>query len=381
MASEPDDLIARIAAIEPARGTPPLSRRAIRTLTRAASVARHDAPAWTWPKYRLASIGAFVGSSALVVAAIVGLDALGAPAPGVIAAAIRTTSHPLEHAAPQLGAVANTEFSASFSSPAKDAGACPVALVPMSDYAGLRQGAGRATAYRIGSPLSPSRAVLELAPRFGLGTSQLKWFALGAHEKGWWVGSLNGPSLTTYSSRGITWWSYSARKESERRLLHDAGAQGANVPTGAVSSHAAARLLARIVPGAQLGTPLTLRSATAVAVGVPLTVHGIATDERFSVDYFPGGRLAAASGPLTSVVSSVAYPTIAPLSAAQLLRRPKGALVALRGPSSTTPATAPTHSGTPTSTLYCNAVAGVESAKNRASVASPTASPSPVSPG
>ena len=57
----------------------------------------------------------------------------------------------------------------------------------------------------------------------------------------------------------------------------------------------------------------------------------------------------------------MAYPTIAPLSAAQLLRRPKGALVALRGPSSTTPATAPTHSGTPTSTLYCNAVAGVES--------------------
>jgi hypothetical protein len=360
MTNDPDDLIGRIAAIEPARGTPPLSGHSIRSLTRAATATSREASAWTWPRYRLASLGALVGSSALVVAAILGLDAVGAPVPGVMTA-VRTTSHP-SLVPPTLAYVVHADTSGGYGSEssAKSTGACPVTLVTGSENDGLRHGSGHATAYRIESALSPSRAVLALAPRLGLETSPLRWFPIGAHARGWWVGSLAGPSLTTYSAKGITWWSYAARKESERRLLGDAGPHGANVRSAAASSRAAERVLAQLVPGVQLGRPMAVRSATDVEVDVALAVHGVATDERFDVEYLPGGRLGAASGPLTSVVGEVTYPTIAPLSAARLLRQPKGALVGLRGLSSAS-ATAPAHSGMPAPTLYCTATASVES--------------------
>jgi hypothetical protein len=361
MTNDPDDLIGRIAAIEPARGTPPLSGHSIRSLTRAATATPRAAPAWTWPKYRLASLGALVGSSALVVAAIVGLDAVGAPVPGVMTA-VRTTSHP-SLVPPTLAYIVHAEANSWYGTDtllAKSMGACPVTLVTGSESAGLRHGSGHATAYRIESALSPSRAVLALAERLGLETSPLRWFPIGAHARGWWVGSLGGPSLITYSAKGITRWAYAARKESERRLLGDAGPHGANVPSAAASSRAAERVLAQLVPGVQLGRPLAVRSATDVEVDVALTVHGVATDERFDVEYLPGGRLGAASGPLTSVVGEVTYPTITPLSAARLLRQPKGDLVGLRGLSSAA-TTAPKHSGTPAPTLYCAATASVES--------------------
>jgi hypothetical protein len=360
--SDGDDLIARIVELEPARGTPPLSRRAIRHLTRAATNTKHDAQAWTWPKYRLASLGALVGSSALVVAAIVGLDSLGTPVATFATSApsaIRTTSHPRLPPVSTSDAYGDRDFGDVASSLTSGVAACPLTIEAHSDGDGLRRGPGRATAYQIASPLSPRRALLSLAPDFGLGTSRVRWFAMGAHARGWWVGKLSGPSLTTYSARGITWWSYAAPRESMRRLVHDAGERGRNVLSGTASARDAERLLEGLVSRVQLSNPTEARSSTSVEVAVPLAVHGVMTDEHFAVDYFPGGRLAAANGPLTSVVREVSYPAITPLYAAQLLRQPKGALVGLLAPSSTGSAGPPT--GAPVSTLYCNAMQSIDS--------------------
>jgi hypothetical protein len=112
----------------------------------------------------------------------------------------------------------------------------------------------------------------------------------------------------------------------------------------------------------QLGGTITSRSATSEGVMVPLAVHGVVTDQRFGVDFYPGGRLAAAAGPLANVIGEVTYPTISPRSAARLLQRPIGALVALGPLSSMATTGSPGHSGMPVSTLYCSAEKSLESA-------------------
>ncbi len=361
MAGDGDELIARIAALEPARGTAPLSRRSIRSLVRAATVTPHEARTWTWPRYRLASLGALIGSSALVIAAIVGLDSVGSSLPSVVASAARTAHHPLvPPSSPSMpGYSFNTE-AATASSTTRAAG-CPVIVADRANTHVLASGPRHATAYRVESLLPPSRALLSLAPAFGLGTSSVKWFSMRAHARGWWVGSLAGPSLTTYSSRGITWWSYFGRRESATQLLQSAGRHGQNLLSSTVSTHDAMELLAGLVPGAQLGGPTVSRSATSEEVVIPLAVHGVVTDLRFDVDYYPGGLLAAAAGPLASVIQEVTFPTISSRSAARLLRRPMGALVALTTPSSATTRESPVPSGMAGSTLYCSAEKSVES--------------------
>jgi len=183
MSGDGDELIARIAALEPARGTAPLSKRSIRSLIRAATVTPHEARTWTWPRYRLASLGTLIGSSALVIAAIVGLDSVGSSLPTVLASAARTARHPL--VPPSSPSVAGYSF-AAFAITSSTAGAmgCPVILADHADANVLASGPSHATAYRVESRLSPSRALLALAPAFGLGTSSVKWFSMRAHARG-----------------------------------------------------------------------------------------------------------------------------------------------------------------------------------------------------
>jgi hypothetical protein len=126
----------------------------------------------------------------------------------------------------------------------------------------------------------------------------------------------------------------------------------------------AMRLLSRLGAAGQLGNPTTQRSPVSDQVSFPLSVHGVLTDERFIVAYYPGGGLAAADGPLTAIIRGVNYPTVSPLTAVQLLRRPKGALVALAAPTSTK-ATGTTGTASPhTSTLYCDAMSSLVSVTN-----------------
>lgn len=364
MSGDGDELIARIAALEPARGTAPLSRRSIRSLIRAATVTPHEARTWTWPRYRLASLGALIGSSALVIAAIVGLDSVGSSLPSVVASAARTAHHPLvPPSSPSSPSESGFSFNTELSTSSSTAGAtgCPVIVADRANTNLLASEPSHATAYRVESLLSPSKALLALAPAFGLGTSSVKWFSIRAHARGWWVGSLGGPSLTTYSSKGITWWSYVGRRESTTRLLQSAGRHGQNILSSTVSTHDAIELLAGLVPGAQLGGPTASRSATSEEVVIPLAVRGVVTDQRFDVDYYPGGLLAAAAGPLASVIHEVTFPTISSRSAARLLQRPIGTLVALTTPSSATTRESPVPSGMAGSTLYCSAEKSVES--------------------
>ena len=363
MSSDRDDLIARVAALEPARGTPRLSRRTIRNLVRATTATPRAARTWTRPRYRLASFGALVGSGALAVAAFIGLDSVGPSLPAALTSAVRTTSHPpvpsLWSAAEQYSQHGNPDAKALSSN-----ASCPIALqVRGAATLSFPPGPRRATAYRIASSLSPPRALLALAPVFGLATARVKWFPSGAHARGWWVGTLSGPSLTTYAAAGITWWSYVGRRETSQHVSSDMVRDGLH-QSEATSVHDAMRLLSRLGAAGALGSPTTQRSPSSVQVSFPLSVHGVVTDERFVVTYYPGGHLAAAGGPLTAIVRGVAYPTVTPLTAVHLLRRPKGALVALAAPTSTSATGTTFAPGKHVSTLYCGAMNSLVSVTN-----------------
>jgi hypothetical protein len=239
----------------------------------------------------------------------------------------------------------------AYASTAVVSAGCPVLLdVRRASSVLLPQGPGRATAYRISSPLSPSRALLALAPAFGLDASQVMWFRTGGHTKGWWTGSLAGPSLTTFSSKGITWWSYVGPRELGQH-------RGGRLATGAVTRRATLQLLGRVATSAQLGALVEARTLTSVRDFVPLRVHGVTTDEAFRISFASGGRIAAAVGPLATVTSAVTYPTISALDAARMLRRPMGKLVGLAAPTSTASRTSTRRPGP---TVYCGDVMSLE---------------------
>jgi hypothetical protein len=364
MSSDRDDLIARVAALEPARGTPRLSRRTIRSLVRATTATPWAARTWTRPRYRLASLGALVGSGALAVAAFIGLESVGPSLPAALTSAVRTTSHP---PVPSLWS-ADVQYSSQHGSPDATgftaSASCPVALqVRGAASVPFPPGPRQATAYRIASLLSPPRALLALAPVFGLATARVKWFSSGAHARGWWVGTLSGPSLTTYAAAGITWWSYVGPREASQHLIPES-VLDVRHQSDATSVHDAMRLLSRLGAAGTLGSPTTQRSPASVQVSFPLSVHGVVTDEHYIVTYYPGRHLAAADGPLTAIVRGVTYPTVTPLTAVQLLRRPQGALVALAPPTSTSATGTTTTSGRHVSTLYCGAMSSLLSVTN-----------------
>ena len=191
-----DELLTRITRIDPAAGAAPLSDGALDRVVRHAMT---PAPrTWTWARFQLATVGAFVGSSALVIAGIVGLNAA---APSLPVLALGSSSTP------------NAE------------------MIPYLDYhftadPSLPDSAGSATAYELTSAEDPTAAASMLAK--GLHVPGTVTTTTDGYAE---VGPDSGSNVSAWNSDGVVDWSYVAGSPTG-----GTGALGSTGPSGTTGS-------------------------------------------------------------------------------------------------------------------------------------------------
>jgi hypothetical protein len=364
-----DELLSRIARFDPAAGIAPLSDGALDRVVRQAMT---PAPrTWTWARFQLATFGALVGSSVLVIAAIVGIDAA---APSLPVIALSDASSPNARTIPYL----DYQFAADKSLPSS---------------------AGSATAYQLTSNENPVAAASSLASGLqvpGMVTTSSDGYA---H-----VGPSSGTNVSAWTSNGVVNWSYVAgspgatdpgggtgatgstrstgRTGSTGTIgalestvpagAHDgAGANGSTgstgppgstgasgpagagtsgvsgLPTSLQASQQAVSVLNELGINSDLGTPQIDVSNSEVDVTVPLVIDGESSDQSYVLAYGANDELERASGILAAAIPKSAYPTIAPSEVVSILNDDHGfifyggiaPLTGLAPPSRATPTT------------------------------------------
>jgi len=296
-----DNLNSRMAGIDPARGIAPLSEGAIERVTRNAM---SPAPTpWTWGKYRLASLGAFAGSTAVVVAAILGIQAAAQELPV------------LAIGAPTSSAAGQTKGSTT-----PNAMMMPYLRYEFTVGPNLSSSTGSGTSYELGTSIDAQAAAAQLAKAFGISGDVTSPYQ-GAYQ----VGPDAGPNVSTYTSGGIVQWTYSAASATVSSPPPPATtaptAPDATLPSDAqAASDARALLTSAGVDASTLGAAkVDSSSGTEVDVTIPMVVDGLVTDQSFYVAYGSGDAVVSASGVFATVSPMTTYPTIAPTDAVNVL--------------------------------------------------------------
>lgn len=313
---EHDELIARIAGLDPARSAAPISQGALERIARRAM---HPDPApWGRWRLRLAAFGTLVGTSAVVLAAIVGIDAA-APSLPVLTLGIPagTSVSPLADGS----TATSTQFGAQGANSYVQPTLPTVLTYEFTTGSSLPVTGGTAAAFELSSPITARAEAVRLAASFDVGGPVRSTY------RGFYaVGPTTGPEVSTWTTSGVVNWSFRAGISVAQGGAPATGRASGPLPSRAEASLDALTLLGGLGISNTLGPAYIERSSSEVDVWVPIVVEGLSTDLYFYVTYGPSGVLESASGMVATVTAGAAYPTIPPSSAVSVLVRDHGSV-------------------------------------------------------
>jgi hypothetical protein len=289
-----DELLTRIAAVDPAAGVAPLSDGALSRVVRHAMTPTRRV--WSRGRFRLATFGALVGSGGMVLAAVLGIEA----------------------AAPGLPVLAIGKIPQSSVSTRYEGLASPTA-VPFADFTfrsvrGLGSAPKSAIAFRLVSRVDAVAAASDLAVAL-----HVHGHVVSLERGSFRVGPGRGPSITTWTSAGVVEWSYRSATG-----MNGFGISAGGLPNSTQASTDALGLLSRLGLRATAGFPESARSDVQVEVNVPLVAGQALTDQSDELAYGHGAYIESASGVFASEVAGPAYPTISVSQAVGVLKADHG---------------------------------------------------------
>jgi hypothetical protein len=304
-----DELLSRIAAVDPAARLTPMTEG---SLDRVSRYAMSPMPKpWTWRRFRFASLGALVGSGGLVVAGILGIQAAGQGLP-ILA---------LGQSAAKSGPVAP---GSSSTSPVAGPMMLPYETFQFTSDPSLSSAVGSGTAYELSSSIDASTAASQLAQALSVPGD-----VIDQGDGSYQVGPDNGPDVSTYTSNGVVNWYYESAMPTA--ILSPDGATTTTtttttstdstgpLPTNDQASQEAVAQLGTLGVSNDLGTPSVSSFDTEVDVTIPIVVDGLSTDQTFYVSYGPDSVLNSVSGEYLTATPETTYPTIAPTDAVNVL--------------------------------------------------------------
>jgi hypothetical protein len=312
-----DELTAQAAAIAPARHTPRLSPDGLTSLVMLAmrEPKNHDprtsgTQARSRHRVGYASAGAFLVACALVVAAVLGLQAStpsrpmpsrpmpSRPALGLPVLKVRGT--------PTNGGYGGLESQVTYKFLADP---------------NLSKATGSASAYVLASPADMAAATGTIAKALGL-SDTVTYLGPGNYNGG----PSSGPDVTVDTQSGVLNWLYptwSGNVNTTPSLANPtpiAVNPNAPLPTDGQATMDAEQLLQAAGVGVeQLGAPKVSRYEAGVNVAFQVVAGGIPTDQEIQVEYGPGATVLTASGIIATTTLSATYPSISPTDAVGLL--------------------------------------------------------------
>ena len=299
-----DELLARISAVDPGARLAPMTDGALDRVTRHAM---SPAPkAWTWRRFKLASLGALVGSGALVIAGILGIESAAQTFPILALGGQSATS--------KAGPNAPTAWSGN------------AMMIPYESFQftvdpSLSSAAGSGTAYQLSSSIDASTAASQVAQALSVPGD-----VVSQGDGSYQVGPDNGPDVSTWTSDGIVGFYFeSASTASSDGSLSTPLAPTdptGPLPTNAQAAQWATALLGNLGVTSDLGTPSITSDNSEVDVTVPIAVDGLSTDQTFYVAYGPNSTAStpdSVSGEFVTAAAATTYPTISQTDAANVV--------------------------------------------------------------
>ncbi len=267
-----------------------------------------SAKPWTRRRLGFASVGALVGSSALVVAAILGIEAAAPNLPAMGTRVIgppilRVTQGPVS-SENGMGGVLNTGHG--------------VTRYEFTAASGLSTTRASARAYELASPKDLAAATGKIARALGLPDTVTY---LGPNNYN--GGTSSGPDVTVDTVSGVLNWLYPTWTGTSPQTIPVNPSAPLPTDTQAISD-AEQLLQAAGISADQLGVPLVSRYAAGVNVAFQFAAGGLPTDQEIQVEYGPGSTVLTASGIIASATPLNTYPTIAPTEAVELLANQSG---------------------------------------------------------
>jgi hypothetical protein len=321
--SRHDELTSRAAALAPGRNAPRLSPEELRSLATHAMRkpqvrdAKSSSPrAWSRRRVGYASLGAVIGSGALLVAVILGIGAA-APSLPALGSPATTTSLPVR-SLPVLK-VRSGPVSGGYGMGGLATNS--VVIYKFVADPDLSTATGSSTAYVLSSPADMATATGTIATALGLPDTVTY---LGPENYN--GGSADGPNVTVDSVAGILNWLYptwSGNVNTDPALANPQSiAVNPNAPLpsdGQATTDAEQLLQAAGVSVNELGVPTVSRYEAGVNVAFQVAAGGLQTDQEMQVEYGPGATVLTASGIIATTTPSTTYPTISPTDAVGLL--------------------------------------------------------------
>lgn len=292
-----DELLSRIAAVDPAARLAPMTEGALERVSRRVM---HPAPkAWTWRRYRLASLGALVGSGGLVIAGILGIQSAAQNLP-ILALG-------QSHAA-----------KAGPNAPASNALMMPYESFQFTADPSLSSDTGTGAVYELSSSIDGSTAASQVAQALGVSGD-----VTSSGDGSFQVGPDNGPDVSTWTSSGIVSFDYESASPVSISSP-DAAPTTTTVPAGPLptndqAAQRAVALLGSLGVTSDLGAPSVSNYGTEVDVTIPIVVDGLATDQTFYVAYGPNSVLNSVSGEIVTATAETTYPTISQTDAVNVV--------------------------------------------------------------
>lgn len=315
-----DELLARVAMMEPGRTLPRLNSEQLLSLA-------DSAKAWDGPgvdherepvnratprrRLRYVSIGALAGAGALATALLLSVSSVAPPSSATPPAGTKSAlpSLVLRVDRKPLGSSTAETYNFQFTADPN-----------------LSTTSGTGTGYELTSPSDVEVVASEIESALGVSGPVIQ---VGSND--YYVGPSGGPDAMVSLENGVLHWEYPVWTDgaSGESVPVD---QGSPVPTDAQATASAQRQLESIgLSGAQLGTPLVSHSSTAVDVAIPMTVGGLSTDQYEEITYGAGGVVIYSSGIVATATPSAAYPTNSPAQAVTLLTGYSGVLTSGSG--------------------------------------------------
>ena len=140
------------------------------------------------------------------------------------------------------------------------------------------------------------------------------------------VGPSNGPNVSTWTSNGVVSWYFYDSTPTVTSPDGTPPASDPTLPTNAQAADEALAELGHLGVTNQLGTPSVSNYGTEVDVTIPIVVDGLATDQSFYVAYGANNTLNSVSGEFVTATAETTYPTISQTDAVQVLQDHNGAV-------------------------------------------------------
>ncbi len=296
-----DELLSRIAAVDPAAQVAPMTEGALERVSRHAMTPMPKT--WTWRHFQFASLGALVGSGGLVIAGILGIQSAAQNLP-IIALGSTHSAGPTKPGASKQG------FGAMM---------IPYETFNFTADPSLSSSQGSGTAYVLSSSIDAATAASQIAQELGV-SGDVTSLGGGSYQ----VGPDNGPDVSTYTSNGIVNWYFSSATPTV--TTSPGGTTTAPTdPTGPLPTNDQAAqdalTLFETTLGVSndLGTPSVSNYGTEVDVSIPILVDGLSTDQSFYVSYGPNSVKNSVSGEFVTATAQSTYPTISQTDAVNVV--------------------------------------------------------------